>query len=555
MKINTRIYETNNKLYKNHEEFMEDFRNKEDKRRIKNIIQCHHFNYQGKNIGYIEFKNEDKEFYKQQLTIFPEDKWVSIEIDDSKTRIIPREGSGTAEPKWVLKFTEKANFKESTDEFRFKVKDKDRVGHIDYRDTRMIIDIEEENLNDYPAFKLGLWGHRLYLECPNKQSFAEFFNYIKVGEEYVVDLRDIKYNHTWNGNTGDITYRVYQDPNGKKVIRKVGEESVPKKFPDQQEAKKIAEFCKRVREEINEVLNQDPVVFSSELSDNNWGDLLSSTKTEQEINELKDRVLADTETKRNAKKGKRKRGDEKGEDIYDNNKKPNLDDEDKKNYEDFLKNGILNEVEDSKLKSGLEVAIRLEGEKEYDDEKTRKEIEEELWKRNPQFCRSAIITSLKERLKDNNISTDELSEEVKKLVNGEITNKDKVKTVKEQAIKEIGQKGAERKWTTLFNKAKSFLEEAKKSITEKLKKDLKIIQEQIKSLSSENNSYLASFYSSNKGQVETLEKSISTVLNQNQTGSEPKAVPWGIIIPVSLVVVAIVAVIVIVRKRRRGKII
>ncbi|CAG8504891.1 5622_t:CDS:10 [Racocetra fulgida] len=37
-----------------------------------------------------------------------------------------------------------------------------------------------------------------------------------------------------------------------------------------------------------------------------------------------------------------------------------------------------------------------------------------------------------------------------------------------------------------------------------------------------NNSYLASFYSSNKGQVETLEKSISTVLNQNQTGSEPK---------------------------------
>ncbi|CFW93463.1 Conserved protein of unknown function [endosymbiont DhMRE of Dentiscutata heterogama] len=374
-----------------------------------------------------------------------------------------------------------------------------------------------------------------------------------MGEEYVVDLKDIKWKHQWNGNTGDITYRVYQDPNGKKVIRKVGEESIPKKSSDQKEAKKLTDFCKRVREEVNEVLNQDPVVFSSELSDNNWDDLLSSAKTEQEINELRDRVLADIETKRNAKKGKHKREDEKGEDIHDNNRKPKLGDEDKKNYEDFLKNGILNEVEDNKLKSGLEVAIRLEGEKEYDDEKTRKEIEEELWKRNPQLCRSTIVTSLKERLKDNNINADELSEEVKKLINGEITNEDKVKTIKEQAIKEIGQKGAERKWTTLFNKAKSLLEEAKKSITEKLKKDLKIIQEQIKSLGSETNSYLASFYSSNKGQVERLEKSISTVLNQNQTGSELTGTPWGIVIPVSLVVVAIAVVIVLVRKRRQVK--
>ncbi|WP_322632377.1 hypothetical protein [endosymbiont DhMRE of Dentiscutata heterogama] len=180
MKINTRIYETDNKLYKSNEEHLKDIRDKFSvKRAIKNIIQCHHFNYQGKNVGYIEFKNKDKEFYKQQLTIFPEDKWVSIEIDDSKATIVPRFGSGTAEPRWVLKFAEKANFKESTDEFRFKVKDKDRVGHVDYRDTRMIIDIEEENLNDYPAFKLGLWGHRLYLECPNKQSFVEFFNTLK----------------------------------------------------------------------------------------------------------------------------------------------------------------------------------------------------------------------------------------------------------------------------------------------------------------------------------------------------------------------------------------
>ncbi|CAG8464800.1 7888_t:CDS:2, partial [Cetraspora pellucida] len=204
-----------------------------------------------------------------------------------------------------------ANFKESTDEFRFKVKDKDRVGHIDYRDTRMIIDIEEENLNDYPAFKLG--------------------------EEYIVDLRDIRWTHQWNGNTGDITYRVYQDPNGKKVIRKVGEASVPKKSSDQKEAKKLEELRKQARERINAALNEDPVVFMK----------------------LEIIVLTEIEKKRNAKKGKRKREDEKGEDIHDNNKKPKLDDEDKKNYEGFLKNGILNEVEDNKLKSGLEVIFNI----------------------------------------------------------------------------------------------------------------------------------------------------------------------------------------------------
>ena len=39
---------------------------------------------------------------------------------------------------------------------------------------------------------------------------------------------------------------------------------------------------------------------------------------------------------------------------------------------------IENDIENNKLKSGLGVAIRIQGEKEYDDEKTRKEIEEEL---------------------------------------------------------------------------------------------------------------------------------------------------------------------------------
>jgi hypothetical protein len=54
---------------------------------------------------------------------------------------------------------------------------------------------------------------------------------------------------------------------------------------------------------------------------------------------------------------------------------------------------------------------------------------------------------------------------------------------------------------------------------------LKTVQTQIKSLSSGANSYLTSFYETNKDQVEKLENDINTALNENQTGSEPKGTP------------------------------
>jgi hypothetical protein len=42
--------------------------------------------------------------------------------------------------------------------------------------------------------------------------------------------------------------------------------------------------------------------------------------------------------------------------------------------------------------------------------------------------------------------------------------------------------------------------------------------------------------------VEKLENDINTALNENQTGSEPKGTPWGVIIAVGLAVVAVVAI-------------
>ncbi|CAG8551669.1 3335_t:CDS:2 [Cetraspora pellucida] len=352
----------------------------------------------------------------------------------------------------VNKKAEVVDFANAGDgEFRFKIKEKSRVGHIDYRDTRMLLypygyqnannKHKYENLNDYvqPYFDEFIFDH------PDKESFIESDKYISsINQEFVVNFKDIQYKEVSYGSTGNIQYQIDYQP-GKKVIRKVGEE-VP--TPDQE------------NKTLKELLA-----------------LLELTKSEPEINELRDKVINEIKTKRQAQQGKRKRKDEENETT---NKKIKIDAKDKDNY-DFLKNGILNEVEDNKLKSGLEVAIRMEGEKEYDDEKTRKEIEEDV---------------------------EELSTEVKQLINGEITNKDKFKIVKEQAVQEIGQK-----------------EEAKKSITEKLRKDIKLIKDQIKSFKSGANSYLTSFCNKEKERVEKLENSINTALNQNQTGSEPKAVP------------------------------
>jgi hypothetical protein len=127
------------------------------------------------------------------------------------------------------------------------------------------------------------------------------------------------------------------------------------------------------------------------------------------------------------------------------NKKIKIDDEDEKTYRDFLKNGITKGIENKKLKAMLALAIRMEGNEAYNDEAHRKAIEEALWEINPQLCRETIINALKERLKDNNINEDEIDEEIKELFDGKITEKEQVEAVKEQAIKEIGQKGATNK--------------------------------------------------------------------------------------------------------------
>jgi len=49
-----------------------------------------------------------------------------------------------------------------------------------------------------------------------------------------------------------------------------------------------------------------------------------------------------------------------------------VDNREKEDY-DRLKNEVADQVEDNKLKSGVELAVRMEGEIEFQDEEKRKE--------------------------------------------------------------------------------------------------------------------------------------------------------------------------------------
>jgi len=258
--------------------------------------------------------------------------------------------------------------------------------------------------------------------------------------------------------------------------------------------------------------------------------------------------VAAIEKARNAKKGKRKRGD--GEEENDTpNKK--LDDREKDAF-DILKNSTLDGVEDNKLATGLRELTRMEGEKKYQGEEEIKRGEDELIKRNPELYRETIIAALKERMDDMKVKESDLDEETKKLINGEFNNDmTKFKTFKEKAIKEIGEAGAKSKWTSLFNQAQALLQKAKKNVTEKIKNDIKTVQEQLKSFKSGTNTYLSRLYQSDKPKFDKLERDLSTY--SSQTGS-PNKTPWGVIIPVSLAVLAaIAAAVVIVRRRKQAR--
>jgi len=64
---------------------------------------------------------------------------------------------------------------------------------------------------------------------------------------------------------------------------------------------------------------------------------------------------------------------------------------------------------------------------------------------NPELYRETIVNALAARIHDYGIGMNEVDENIRKVIRGEITDVNQIKTIKEQAIKEIGKVGAKKK--------------------------------------------------------------------------------------------------------------
>lgn len=403
--------------------------------------------------------------------------------------------------------------------------------------------VEYDNLR---ARKTSLRDKDLEEEGKNAKKLIEEKNFpiYQKAQELLPMLEQME-NH-WKA-TGNDTKKPLNDPLKDQDRGELGKR-----------ANEIEAYRKKAKQEIEDALNQDPKITNEELevANRNWENSIWYSLLalgEKEIDNIKKRVLADIEAKRNTKKGKRKRENE--EENDNSNKRPKLDNKENEDYENS-KNQVASELEDDKLKSSLEVLIKMEGETDYNDKQRREELEKELWKRNRSIYLETVMEALKKRMTDAEVELDKLSEKAKRVVEetnniiAEAREFEEFEAAKEEAIKEIGELGAKNKLTSLLSWGQTTIKAAQKNVTEKLKKDIKKIQEQIKSFKSGTNSYLSSLYQQEKSKIDRLDSDLSTY--SSQTGS-PKKTPRGVIISVSLVAVVIVAVaaVVIVRRRKR----
>jgi hypothetical protein len=103
-------------------------------------------------------------------------------------------------------------------------------------------------------------------------------------------------------------------------------------------------------------------------------------------------------------------------------------------------------LSDEQLAEAMKLFQQWEG--DQDAEKIRdksKSVEEKLIENNPELYKSAVIDALFERMKKYEVKLDDLSEETKQLVNGEIIQVKEIKEIKERSIREIGEVGAKNK--------------------------------------------------------------------------------------------------------------
>ncbi|CAI2183866.1 2270_t:CDS:2 [Funneliformis geosporum] len=269
--------------------------------------------------------------------------------------------------------------------------------------------------------------------------------------------------------TGNEYEKDYNDPNKGKSQEEL-----------KRRAQEIENHRQQVKREIESALNQSPPI------------------TKKEIDAIKSRVLSDITAKRNAKNNEQPKDNDKLA-IFKRDAIGEIDT--KKNAAGLLNESDLDTVNhaDIRNRESKKNPQKDQGEVNLTNTETTAQIEERLMKEKPELYRDTIVGALIERMSDYRISPSQLDEETRKLIRGEITDVNKIKEIKDKAIKEIGS-----------------ADKAKNKITEQIKKDLKEVQSQLKNFKSGTNSYLASTFKKNKDEGEKLEKQLNSCLNNQE---------------------------------------
>ncbi|CFW92883.1 protein of unknown function [endosymbiont DhMRE of Dentiscutata heterogama] len=308
---------------------------------------------------------------------------------------------------------------------------------------------------------------------------------------------------------------------GDRVVEPEQQEPKQNNTPDNHEQTKTDAIQK-----INETLNQEPKILSSELGSDyaNWEAKINSFSKIDEINNFRDKVLANIRSKRQNKEKESKLNEE-------------------------IKNAQNKSGED--LEKELEKMEENEGSEAYKKkEEEIKKLNEKLAQENPELYRQKVINVLTRKMEKWEIDESELSVELKeewnKLKSGENINTTQVDEINQKLTQFVGSTGAEKSLTKLLNQAQVALKSGQKTEIDKAKNDL---LDFLKST----NVYEKNVVSARESDIEKMIKDLENYSSQNAGSPSKQDFPWKVVVPIFLLVVLVGAALVVVRNRKARK--
>lgn len=287
----------------------------------------------------------------------------------------------------------------------------------------------------------------------------------------------------------------------------------------------LSTFRQKAINTINVTLNLEPKLTNSDLDENcrQWKEQINAANSEKDIDNIKDRVLIDIKVKKKAKKD--------AENITQNLQTAGKDAEE--------------------LKKQLEEVEKARGQQSYENNQTAIDnLKNELAKKvSEEEYRQIIIDNTKKTMAKYNISLNELDSEIKKewerLKNGEIKSQDQVNEVEKKVIKNVGEKGSEKKLNLIFSEARTALKSGNKD-------QIKKVRNKLNSFVVSTDIYEKSLFSRQEKDIKAMISKLENYSTQNQTSS-PDQFPWKVVIPIFLILLVAIGLGIIIYRKRLSK--